>query len=229
MSDLKNASLGEIVTNDFRTASIFTNHHIDFCCGGKMSLSEACKNEGINLDEVCGEIEKLPSIKPGNSQNFNEWNIDFLADYIMNTHHKYVTKNLPELKFYTHKIADVHGEGHEELKEIASTFAYIYDELTQHLKNEEEVLFPAIKKALTSDDPEARKTIKSEIDRMNGEHDFAGGAMDKISKLSNRYALPADACTTFELTYKMLEEFENDLHVHVHLENNILFPKALAL
>jgi regulator of cell morphogenesis and NO signaling len=229
MSNIKDLSLGDIVSDDFRTASIFTQHHIDFCCGGKMSLSEACTKEGVNLEKICREIEDLTFEAPDHSQNFKEWDPGFLCDYIVNTHHKFVQKHLPELRFYTQKISDVHGDAHAELKQIAEIFAKVYDELIQHLKNEEEVLFPAIKKALASKDEASVKVIHSEIERMNGEHEFAGGSMDEISRLSKRYELPKDACQTYELCYKLLEKFENDLHIHVHLENNILFPKALKL
>jgi len=141
----------------------------------------------------------------------------------------YVLKTLPELMFYTRKIADVHGDHHPELVEIASIFSQINTELLQHLKNEEEVLFPAIKKAVADSDEEVRKVIGSEIERMEGEHDFAGGAMDKINILSKQYLLPEDACNTYRVAFQLLEQFEDDLHVHVHLENNILYPQALKL
>ncbi len=221
--------LGEIVADDFRTAEVFKEVGIDFCCGGKLSLEQACAEKSLAVSAVVKKLEELqtrPSI-PG--QNFKDWSLDFLADYIVNTHHKYVLKSLPDLVFYTKKIANVHGEHHPELLEVADLFDKINSELLQHLKNEEEVLFPAIKEVLKTNSPKAKETILSEITRMNGEHEFAGGAMDKINEITKGYQVPADGCNTYLVTFKLLQQFEDDLHIHVHLENNILFPKALTL
>jgi len=226
---LNELTVGEIVANDFRTASVFKNSGIDFCCGGKQSVADACQEKGIDPVGLEKQIAKLQADPVNPSQNFKEWELPFLCDYIVNTHHMYVLKTLPELMFYTRKIADVHGDHHPELVEIASIFSQINTELLQHLKNEEEVLFPAIKKAVADSDEEVRKVIGSEIERMEGEHDFAGGAMDKINILSKQYLLPEDACNTYRVAFQLLEQFEDDLHVHVHLENNILYPQALKL
>jgi regulator of cell morphogenesis and NO signaling len=152
-----------------------------------------------------------------------------LSQYIVNTHHKFVLKNLPELVFYTQKIASVHGENHPELAEVAGLFVKINDELLQHLKNEEEVLFPAIQEVINTNSITAKKTIVSEITRMADEHEFAGGAMDEINRITKGYKVPEDGCNTYRVAFQLLEQFEDDLHTHVHLENNILFPKALEL
>lgn len=225
----ENELLGNIVTNNFKAANVFMEAGIDFCCGGKKSLDEACRELNIDQKPIVEKLMELENTPINQAHNFNEWSLDFLADYIMNTHHKFVLKTFPELDFYTKKIASVHGENHKELIEVAEIFTELNTELTQHLKNEEEVLFPAIKEAIKSTSSEAKKTILSEITRMDKEHEFAGGAMDKINEITNRYALPDDACNTYELTFKLLKEFEDDLHIHVHLENNILFPKALKI
>lgn len=227
--DLGHMSVGEIVANDFRAAGIFKNAGIDFCCGGKKSLSESCLEQGIDPAKLEKDLLDLEAGPANSSLNFKEWDPGFLCDYIMNTHHKFVLKNLPDLVFYTRKIASVHGGHHSELIDIADLFAKINEELLQHLKNEEEVLFPAIKSALSTHSADAGATIRSEVGRMTGEHEFAGGAMDHISKISNHYLVPADGCNTYKLTYHLLEQFEDDLHIHVHLENNILYPKALLL
>jgi len=228
-SKLKNIPVGDIVADDFRTSGLFKNAGIDFCCGGKQSFTEACKEKGVDEKDLENQILQLQDepINPG--LNFKEWEPGFLCDYIVNTHHKFVLKNLPDLVFYTDKIANVHGEHHAELLEVAKLFNEINTELLQHLKNEEEVLFPAIREVIASGSERDKSTIKSEIERMFGEHDFAGGAMDKINTITDNYQLPEDACTTYQLTFSLLEKFEDDLHVHVHLENNILFPKALEL
>jgi regulator of cell morphogenesis and NO signaling len=226
---LLNLSVGEIVANDFRTSSLFKNAGIDFCCGGKQSLSEACIEKGIDAAQLENEILKVSKEPLNEFINFKNWNPVFLADYIVNTHHKFVLKNLPELVFYTQKIANVHGEHHLELIEVANLFDKINAELLQHLKNEEEVLFPAIKEVVNTNSETAKKTIISEIARMEGEHEFAGGAMDEINKITKGYLVPADGCSTYRVAFKLLEQFEDDLHTHVHLENNILYPKALNL
>jgi regulator of cell morphogenesis and NO signaling len=136
---------------------------------------------------------------------------------------------LPQVLAYTRKIADVHGSHHPELLQIAALFSKINDELGPHLKNEEEILFPAIKDVLKTRSSTSKETIKSEIARMSQEHEFAGDAMDKINKLSSGYLLPGDACNSYMVAFKLLEQFEDDLHIHVHLENNIVYPKALIL
>lgn len=225
--DINSSSVGEIVAHDFRTASVFKEAGIDFCCGGKKSIAESCSESGINPDDLFEKLVMLNSSLPSATQNFKDWDSLFLCDYIVNIHHKYVVKSLPELVHYTQKISSVHGDKHPELIEVADLFSQINRELLQHLKNEEEVLFPAIKEVLKSGSESAMKTIVSEISRLSGEHEFAGGAMDKIKVITRNYQLPADSCNSYKVTYKLLEEFEDDLHIHVHLENNILFPKAL--
>lgn len=228
-NELRKLTVGEIVANDFRAAGIFKNAGIDFCCGGKRGLNEMCEEKGINPANLEQQLKELESEPADASQNFKDWDPGFLCDYIMNTHHKFVLKNLPELVFYTQKIAKVHGGHHAELIEIAELFGKINQELLQHLKNEEEVLFPAIRQVLTNIPADSRATIRSEISRMTVEHEFAGGAMDHISEISNHYRVPEDGCNTYAVTYKLLQAFEDDLHIHVHLENNILYPKALRL
>jgi regulator of cell morphogenesis and NO signaling len=222
-------TIGEIVANDFRAASLFRDAGIDFCCGGNKSLSDACKEKGADESHLIQQLEALEQTPVSFALNFKEWELGFLSDYIVNTHHKFVLKNLPELVFYTRKIANVHGDHHPELLEVASLFSKINEELLQHLKNEEEVLFPAIKEAEKNATAQVKATIVSEITRMQGEHEFAGGAMDKINVLTNNYLIPDDACNTYRVSLKLLEQFEDDLHIHVHLENNILYPKALKL
>jgi regulator of cell morphogenesis and NO signaling len=222
-------SLGEIVANDFRAASLFSKAGIDFCCGGRKTLQQACEEKKLSTEGFEHQLNELQNQPASPSQDFNTWKLDFLADYIVNTHHVYVQKSLPELLFYTRKIADVHGSHHPELIEVAKLFAQVHKELLQHLQKEEEVLSPAIKEAMKTGSVEARATIASEISRMNGEHEFAGGAIDRISELTNGYRVPEDACNTYLVTLKLLRQFEEDLHIHVHLENNILYPKAMMI
>ena len=227
--DYSTQLLGDIVATDFRTASLFKEAGLDFCCGGKKPLDMACAEKGIDVHALIHQLTELQQSASAPAQTFNEWDLAFLCDYIVNTHHRYVTKTLPEICFYTLKIARVHGDHHPELLEVESLFSQINVELIQHLRNEEEVLFPAIRRALKDGSTEAKAIIHSEINRMNGEHEFAGGAMDKINEITQNYTIPDDGCNTYHVTFKLLEQFEDDLHIHVHLENNILFKKALSL
>ncbi len=229
VTNLNHYTIGEIVAQDYRAAAIFKEAGIDFCCGGKKNIDETCLAKGIDKQELIKKLEKLESTPNTTTHNFNDWDLGFLCDYIINTHHKYVLKSLPELMHYTEKIAIVHGDRHPELNEVYVLFSEINRELLQHLKNEEEVLFPAIKSAFITPSPQLRKIIESEIVRMDKEHEFAGGAMDKINELTKQYFVPADSCNTYQVTFKLLQQFEDDLHTHVHLENNILYLKALKI
>ncbi len=229
MKQLQKTAVGEIVATDFRTSSLFKNVGIDFCCGGKQTLADACSENNIDADKLEREIKEVMDEPAAPGMDFKSWEPGFLCDYIVNTHHKFVLKNLPENLFYTQKIADVHGGHHPELIEVANLFAQINTELLQHLKNEEEVFFPAIKEVIATGSARAKAVIISEMERLATEHEFAGGAMDNINKITNGYQLPDDACNTYRVAFKMLEQFEDDLHVHVHLENNVLFGKAMEL
>jgi regulator of cell morphogenesis and NO signaling len=221
--------VGEIVADDFRAAEVFRKAGIDFCCGGKKRLDEACREKNVDIAFLSGQLNNLKEI-PGNyAQNFKEWDPGFLADYIVNTHHKYVLRTLPELQFYTKKIASVHGSNHPELNEVSAIFETLNNELLKHLQKEEEVLFPAIKEALSGNSGSAKDIIRSETDRMGEEHETAGEIMDRINEITSGYRIPDDACNTYRVALQLLQQFEDDLHIHVHLENNILYPRANSL
>ncbi len=222
-------TIGEIVALDYRAAQVFKDAGIDFCCGGKKSIDQTCSENGIDKNELLNKLEIIKSTPNTMAHKFVDWETPFLCDYIVNIHHKYVLKSLPDLVIYTEKIASVHGENHPELRIVADLFSQINAELLQHMKNEEEVLFPAIKEAILSGAKKAKTTIISEISRLSGEHEFAGGAMDKINEITSGYLVPSDGCNTYHVTFRLLAEFEDDLHTHVHLENNILFPEALSI
>jgi len=221
----KDISVGEIVAKDFRTAVVFKEAGIDFCCGGKKTLEDACVEKNADVAILLEKLGKLESTPQKAGQNFNDWEPGFLCDYIVNIHHKYILQTMPDLVQYTAKLASVHGSHHPELTEVAELFAQVSKELTQHLKKEEEVLFPAIKDLMRTGSVGSVDVINSEIERLTDEHEFAGGAMDKINEITNHYKVPDDGCNTYRVGFHLLEEFENDLHIHVHLENNVLFPK----
>ena len=230
-----NKIIGEIVAADFRTAKVFENHGIDFCCGGKVALGAICGEKGLDLAAITSELEALQNEPAERSQNYSSWALPFLADYIVNTHHVYLKENDEQIAAYARKIAAVHGAQHPEVIRIAAIFDKIASAMTAHLKEEEEVFFPAIKRVDASrisgntPDDEDRETIRVTLLTLQREHEEIGDAIHTIRHLSNDYAIPADVCNTFMVTYQKLKEFEDDLHKHVHLENNILFPKAVEL
>ncbi len=228
-------TVGEMVARDYRKAQVFKSLGIDFCCGGKKTLDEVCKRKGLDIDQV---NEKLASLSSGDqtpSLNFDKWELDFLSDYIINTHHQYVKENIPYICELANKVARVHGERHPEVIEIATQFNRIGKDLNLHLMKEENAVFPFIKELLKASKQMGDISTFS-LDNMDTparilemEHEQIGEDMGIIRLLTNQYTLPLDACTSYRILYKKLEEFENDLFIHVHLENNILFPKALKL
>jgi len=232
--DLSDFTLSEIVKENFRTAAIFEKYNLDFCCNGKKTLINACSEKGINPDNIITEINEINSLTQSEIKP-DEWKLDFLIDYIINNHHSYVSRMLPVISAHTQKVAMVHGENHPETKKIAEIFSAINNEMRHHMMKEEKILFPHINVFVKTSnngsvvDRPYFGTIKNPITMMEAEHQSAGDGMAEIKNLTNNYTPPADACTTYKVTFKELKEFEEDLHKHVHLENNILFPKAIEL
>ncbi|MCK6616342.1 MAG: iron-sulfur cluster repair di-iron protein [Cyclobacteriaceae bacterium] len=228
-------TIGELVSQDWRKAEVFKKYGIDYCCGGKRTVADACLKKGIDSALVEADLD-LVSAQPVESQhNFNRWELDFLADYIINNHHSYVTGAIPFLEELSRKVSHVHGDFHPELLEIEQHIRAVIEELTMHMPKEEIILFPYIKELVqakklgTPVTPPPFGTIANPIRMMEAEHITAGGAMEAIEKLSNRFTPPPDACMSYSVLFAKLKEFQQDLHQHIHLENNILFPKAIKL
>ena len=228
-------TLGQIAAKDLRKAEVFKKYGLDFCCGGKKTVKEACAEKGLDVTKVEQELQhadKMPSSRP---IPYDDWNLDFLADYIVNTHHSYVRKTLPDIRTYAEKVMKVHGGRHAELLTIYQLVEEINTELTAHMLKEEKILFPYIKELVaTKRDTQPLHaahfgTVQKPINMMEMEHELVGKNLAHIRELSNNYLLPEDACASYILLYRMLDEFEEDLHLHIHLENNILFPKALEM
>ncbi len=225
----------DIVADDFRTAAVFQLHGLDFCCGGGRSIAEASHAKGIDPDLILGELAALPEISNDDAPMFNTWDLDLLVDYIVDNHHRFVRRLTPTLRAYTEKVARVHGPKHPETVRIAELFNGIAADLTMHMQKEENILFPYIKalaEASRTGSPRPVSffgSIENPIRMMEAEHADAGNEMEQIRMLSNEFTPPAEACTTFRVSYQELYAFERDLHLHVHLENNILFPKAVEL
>lgn len=230
----ENMTLKEIVTNNFKTAAIFEKYGLDFCCRGNKLITEACKESGVNPELLTEELSKLKE-RDVKDDLFNEWSLDNLIDFIIQNHHKYVKRMTPIILTHTQKVSSAHGINHPEVIEIAQKFERVATELKNHLIKEEEIIFPYIKLLVsaknenTKAEPPFFGTVKNPINLMIEEHEMAGDTLYSIRKISNQYVPPADACNTFIAAYQELKDFEEDLHKHVHLENNILFPKAIEL
>lgn len=235
MIDLVDKKIGEIVAEDFRTAAVFSKNRMDFCCGGHKTIKEVCENKKINAAVLTQELTQILESKTDNSIDFQSWPLDLLASYIEKTHHRYVAEKTPVLLQFLDKLCQVHGERHPELFEINRLFTACAAALHEHMQKEELILFPFIEIMVSAknhgkslDNPQFG-TVNNPISMMIHEHEAEGERLTKIAILTEGYNPPADACNTFRVTYAMLEEFEQDLHKHIHLENNILFPKAIAL
>ncbi len=231
--EISPGTIGEIVAEDYRTAAVFEKYGIDFCCGGQVPLAAACQANGLDFDVVLQELQAVKNDPPDRSRNYAAWELSFLADYIVNTHHAYLNEEMGPIASHARKISDVHGVNHPEVIQIAAIFDKIRSDMAGHLAQEEEVLFPAIKRVEAATKKGANPPaadcaiIKSSLAKLQQEHQEIGDAVHQIRHLANNYSVPDDACNTFAVTYKRLSEFEDDLHSHVHLENNILFPKAV--
>ncbi|HEX9151627.1 MAG TPA: iron-sulfur cluster repair di-iron protein [Flavobacterium sp.] len=235
METLEKMTIGEYVAKDFRTAAIFSKHGIDFCCKGNRTIEEACDKKDIDTNGLLEQLNTVLSTKNDSAIDFKLWPLDLLADYIEKTHHRYVEEKTQLILPFLDKLCKVHGAVHPELFEINALFKGCAGELAQHMKKEELILFPFIKKmvkaTLTDEllDQPHFGTIKNPIAMMMEEHEAEGDRFIKIATLTDNYTPPEDACNTYRVTFAMLEEFEQDLHKHIHLENNILFPKAADL
>ena len=230
----KEKTIGEMVAEDFKAAEVFRKYKIDFCCKGNRTIEEACENKKFNIDDVYKDLENLSNQK-SNDIDFNSWPLDLLADYVEKTHHRYVEENTAVLLRYLNKLCKVHGDRHPELFEINELFVESAKDLGAHLKKEELLLFPFIKKMVAAKQKGENVekphfgSVENPVAMMKHEHTIEGDRFVKIAALTNNYQFPEDACGTYQVTFKMLEDFEKDLHTHIHLENNILFPKAIEL
>lgn len=232
----ENQIIGELVAEDYRTASVFSKYGIDFCCQGNRTINDACISESVDPALMLADLNKVTlSNIESNIQGFESWPLDLLAGYIENKHHSYVRRKSEEILPLLDKICSVHGEQHPELFEIKAEFNASVRELSDHMKKEEKILFPYIismvltkKEGLNLTTP-AFESVKNPLQMLKEEHLVEGERFRKIRELSNDYLLPKDSCNTYRITFELLKEFEQDLHLHIHLENNILFPKAIEL
>lgn len=235
MTTSDDITIGEFVAQDYRTASVFTKYGIDFCCRGHRTITEVCEKKAINQANLLQELNEAMLTANTNAIDFKSWPIDLLADYIEKKHHRYVEGKIPVLLQYLDKLCRAHGAAHPELLEIKELFEGCGHELSLHMKKEEIILFPYIKemenarRMNTEMHAISFDTVEDPIAMMMSEHDHEGVRFRRIAELSNNYTPPADGCNTYKVTFSMLNDFEQDLHEHIHLENNILFPRAKQL
>ena len=235
MNIQENNIIGELVAQDYRAASVFKKYGIDFCCQGNRTIEGACEKKNIDTKKVLEDLVAMMEAKSESTTDYQSWPLDLLADYIEKKHHRYVQEKTLEIQPYLDKICKVHGERHPELLEIKEEFNASAGELAAHMKKEEMILFPFIRKMTkaklenTKVDAAHFGTVKNPIQMMMNEHTVEGNRFRKIEELSNNYTPPLDACNTYRVSFALLKEFEQDLHLHIHLENNILFPRAIEI
>jgi regulator of cell morphogenesis and NO signaling len=223
--------------HDYRTADVFRKYDIDFCCGGKWPLEIVCNNKGIETNVVLKELSQIAAQPTPNAIiEFDEWDLDFLADYILNIHHRYLKKALPEIKAYVDHFLEGHREKFPELSELENIINRFLKEIPPHMKQEEEILFPYIKQiyhAWKHRESYARlliRTLRKPVEEvMQKEHESTGKSLHRMREITNNYTPPKKTCLTHKVTFAKLKELDADLVQHIHLENNILFPKAIAL
>ncbi len=231
MENIATQTLGNIVAGNFKAASVFEKYHLDFCCGGKHTLAKACTDKNISLQAVTEELNSIeegrPTVKPFNLMSPSE-----LIGYILIHHHFYVRQIMPQILQHLEKVATKHGDNFPYMKKVFSIFQEVNIEMLHHMQKEEQILFPIIKAAAEATGANAnalKEKIAMIVGVMESEHESAGGSMAAIRALTNNYEPPFDACNTFKVSLAELKDFEEDLHRHVHLENNILFPEAVGL
>ena len=226
-------SLAQIVNDNHKAASVFEKYDLDFCCKGKRSLQDACIEKALPVEKLLSELQAVND----NCEvpvDFQKMTLTQLADYIVTKHHAYVKAEMPQIFSYLQKVATKHGDRHPEMRKVFELFSVIKSEMEEHMDKEELILFPRIEVA--EEGALAEKTanmnvfyIQHPIQMMEAEHEKAGQLMTEIRELTGNYTPPNDACTTYRLSFAELRAFESDLHQHVHLENNILFPRAIEL
>lgn len=228
-------TLGEMAAKDMRKVEVFKKFGLDFCCEGKKTIKQACADLGLDLATVERELQQADKNPTAQALPYNDWDLDFFADFIVNTHHRYIRANLPDILQYAQKVKEVHGNQHPELVKINELVKAVATAFMEHLEEEEQVLFPKIKSLVQKQrnqqttNQEGAEKLQQSVESAEEEHQFVGKTLDEIQKLSNNYTLPEDTCASYELLYRKLHELEDDTHIHIHLENNLLFPKAIEL
>ncbi len=237
MSVTTEKTVRELALGNSAATRVFEKLGIDYCCGGNQSLGQACRTANLAVDQVLDSLE-MAEEATRTAQKIHDWQKEPLADlitHIKNTHHKYTREEIARLGPLFEKVCKVHGKNHPELLHVRASFAGLAQELTMHMMKEEMVLFPYIvrmEEAVIQHEhvlPPPFGSVKNPVSMMEHEHESAGQALRAMRQASCSYTPPGDACVSYQTLYKALAEFEADLHQHIHLENNILFPRAIAM
>jgi len=225
-------TIAEIVTEDISKAGVFKKYGLDFCCGGGRSIEEACSKKGIDMEALIRDLESVKSRTGDRPVRFHSWPMHLLVDYILEVHHNYVRENLPVLRQFAAKVAKVHAHADPELLRIQELVEEMAADLEMHMRKEEEILFPMIKKLSARQEIDAETLhmiLHGPVPVMEAEHENVGDIIKEIRERSHQFTPPGHACNTYKALYFKLEEFEDDLFRHIHLENNILFEKLRQL
>ena len=220
--------LADLVTQRPALARELERRSLDYCCGGQHTLAEACARQGLDADET---ITALSAVPGGDIAPWATFGPVELVDHLEATHHAYLHDEFPRLTALAGKVAQVHSGRHPELLEVQRLYGELRDDLEPHLAREERVLFPMIRELAAADTPPAFHcgTLRNPISAMLREHDQAGDLLAQLRALTDGYVIPDDACASYTALYTGLEELEADTHLHVHKENNLLFPAVIEL
>jgi regulator of cell morphogenesis and NO signaling len=221
-------TVGQLVAERPGRARVFEELGIDYCCGGRLPLAEACARRGLDPVEVRRRLDQADAAAPPPATDWASAPLAALCEHIVETHHEYLRRELPRLGAFLAKLAAVHGERHPELGDALRVFGPFADELRLHLVKEERVLFPLIEQIAAGAVPPSAEVLQP-IRVMEADHDGAGAALAELRRLTAGYSVPADGCNTYRAAMAALAELEADLHTHVHKENNILVPRVERL
>jgi regulator of cell morphogenesis and NO signaling len=229
--DFSTITVADLAIQHPSAVKVFNKYNIDFCCGGKLPLQKACEKAGIDSQFILQELEQAESISMPGTIRFDTWDTSLLTDFILQHHHQYVRTSIPELIALIDKVVEAHSDTEPDLADLKRTFSELADELLQHMEKEELVLFPAIQRLFAERRIPVNVTplpmnLHAPMRVMEDEHTHAGDLIKKIRSLTNGYTPPPGACPTYRVTYKRLQEFDQDLIQHIHLENNVLFSKV---
>ncbi|RMB62172.1 iron-sulfur cluster repair di-iron protein [Tessaracoccus antarcticus] len=222
-----NVPLGDLVTADPRRSRVLEGFGLDYCCNGHRTLTEATRNAGLDVAEVAAALE-LPAAAPVEEPGQVRAN-SALAHDIVDSHHAYMWEEMPRLQALVDKVHGVHGDLHPELAQVKETYAAAVAALDPHMTQEERVVFPAISRMEKSGAPMAAGSLAEPIQQLRDEHQVVGNLFRQIRTMTDGYAVPEGACTSYRMMLSGLEEMELDLHEHIHKENNVLFPRALQM
>jgi len=228
----------EIVLAMPASVKVFEQIGIDYCCGGDKRLDEACRTAGVQVEDVARSLEAAGSVAGPEEEETVDWSKQSFAtlmNHIVEKHHTFCRQEVARIETLLEKVTEVHGALHSELRRIKALFSELSKELLMHLIKEEQMLFPYISRmeeAVTHGTPFLRPpfgTVQNPVQMMVLEHDSAGATLHEIRNLTDNYQLSPDACSTYHTLFDALRSFESDMHQHVHLENNVLFPRAVAM